>query len=43
MLRVRNYAPGTIKGRDAQSCGDFLRYLQTIGVADLREVSQRHH
>ena len=39
MLRVRNYAPSTIKG-----CTHILRrffaHLQTVGVADLRAVNQ---
>ena len=39
MLRVRHYAPGTIKGR-CKSLRVFFAYLESIGVTDLREVSR---
>ena len=39
MLRVRNYAPGTLKSR-AHVLRLFFAHLQTIGVDDLRDVSR---
>jgi site-specific recombinase XerD len=39
MLRVRHYAPATLKGR-THSLRQFFAHLQTSGVADLRAVTQ---
>ena len=39
MLRVRNYAPGTLKGRE-RSLQLFFKHLKAIGVDDVRAVNQ---
>ena len=39
-LRVRHYAPATVYGREG-NLRQFWIYLQSIGVSELREVSQR--